>query len=52
MPRFHTPLVEPGMQIYRTRLSWKHHDFAHEKLRVRSVSRIEFAIPAWPTLII
>ena len=25
---------------YRTRLSWKHHDFAHEKLRVRSVSRM------------
>jgi hypothetical protein len=40
MPRFHTPLVEPGMRIARTRLSWKHHDFAHEKLRVGSVSRI------------
>jgi hypothetical protein len=40
MPRFHTPLVEPGMRISRTRLSWKHHDFAHEKLRVRSDSRI------------
>ena len=40
MPRFHTPLVEPGMQISRTRLSWKHHEFAHEKLRVSSISRI------------
>jgi LysR family transcriptional regulator, transcriptional activator of the cysJI operon len=38
MSRFHTPLVEPGMQICCTRLSWKHHDFAHEKLRVRSVT--------------
>jgi hypothetical protein len=40
MPRFHTPLVEPGVRISRTQLSWKPHDFAHEKLRVRSVSRI------------
>ena len=38
--RFHIPLIEPDVRFSRIRLSKEAHDFAHEKLCVRSTSRI------------
>ena len=35
LPRFHSPLIEPDMQISRIRLSDQVHTFAHEKRSFR-----------------
>jgi hypothetical protein len=38
--RFHIPLIEPDVRFSRIRLSEEAHDLAHEKLCVRSTSRV------------
>ena len=51
MLRFHTPLIKPGVQISRTRLSDKAvlhmllHTFAHERLPLRPWKPVQSQLP-------